>query len=106
MALPPGLDLSAYRILQEGLTNALKHARASRRRCRCATDPRAGARGPRRRLGGDGASGTTTALGGLGHGLVGIRERVKIYGGQMSAGASRAGGYVLRARFPLDGVGP
>jgi signal transduction histidine kinase len=42
---------------------------------------------------------------GLGHGLVGIGERVKIFGGDMSAGRSAAGGFALRARLPLDGDG-
>ncbi len=74
------IDLSAYRIVQEGLTNALKHARASsadvtvRYRGR-----RAPARGARRRPG-------SATSDGLGHGLVGVRERVKIYGGEMTAG--------------------
>jgi signal transduction histidine kinase len=108
VSLPPGLDLSAYRIVQEGLTNTLKHSGASE----AAVQVRYG---PRElevevRDDGSGGSGSSDARDGdsdtgLGHGLVGIRERVKIYGGQMSAGASRAGGYVLRARFPLDGVG-
>ena len=40
---------------------------------------------------------------GLGHGLVGVRERVKIYGGEMSAGSANGGGFVLSTRFPLDG---
>ena len=43
---------------------------------------------------------------GLGHGLVGVRERVKIYGGQMSAGTSEDGGFVLTTRLPLGGEGP
>ena len=78
VALPPGLDLSAYRIVQEGLTNTLKHARASQAEVEVrygATELRA--RGPRRR---PGRAPSTDA--GLGHGLVGIRERVKIYGGE------------------------
>ena len=40
---------------------------------------------------------------GLGHGLVGVRERVKIYGGEMSAGAANGGGFVLSTRLPLSG---
>ena len=95
--LPPGLDLSAYRILQEGLTNALKHAQAQHARVRVDYTPgqirlevRDDGRGP-------------TASDGMGHGLVGLRERVKIYGGEMTAGASEGGGFTLCARLPLDG---
>lgn len=97
-ALPPGLDLSAYRILQEGLTNALKHARASQAEvevCYSATELRLEVRD-------DGPGGPSTDAG-LGHGLVGIRERVRIFGGDMTAGASRTGGFVLRAQLPMDG---
>ncbi len=99
VALPPGLDLSAYRIVQEGLTNSLKHAGASR----AEVDVRYGATELQLEVRDNGAGGASTHQG-LGHGLIGVRERVKIYGGDMSAGVSRAGGFVLRARIPLDGA--
>ena len=97
--LPRGIDLSAYRIVQEGLTNALKHAHAS--------DADVTFRyGPDEleievRDNGQGSSTTD----GLGHGLVGVRERVKIYGGEMSAGSANGGGFVLSTRLPLDSNG-
>jgi signal transduction histidine kinase len=96
VALPRAIDLSAYRILQEGLTNALKHAGATRAdvTVRYASDEL------EVEVVDDGA-GTPTSDG-LGHGLVGIRERVKIYGGEMKAGPGPEGGFVLRARLPLD----
>jgi signal transduction histidine kinase len=101
VVLPPGLDLSAYRILQEGLTNTLKHghARAAEVEVEFAdTELRLEVRD-------DGRGGASSSAG-LGHGLVGISERVKIYGGEMWAGASLAGGFVLRVRLPLDGGDP
>ncbi|HEY6067652.1 MAG TPA: hypothetical protein VIU81_03090, partial [Gaiellaceae bacterium] len=52
----------------------------------------------------DGLGASTTD--GLGHGLVGVRERVKIYGGEMSAGTAAGGGFVLSTRLPLRGGGP
>lgn len=93
--LPPGLALSAYRIAQEGLTNVLKHAHTQRAEVhlRYGTD----ALELEVRDDGDGP----VAGDGLGHGLVGIRERVKLYGGTMTAGAAETGGFVLRARLPL-----
>jgi signal transduction histidine kinase len=95
--LPRALDLSAYRIIQEGLTNALKHAHASHADVRVRYEPdellidvRDDGHGP-------------TAGDGLGHGLVGVRERVKLYGGEMSAGALSDGGFALSTRVPLEG---
>ena len=93
--LPRGLDLSAYRIVQEGLTNALKHARASDAdvTVRYRTDELE----IEVRDNGDGSPTSD----GLGHGLVGVRERVKIYGGEMTAGAVPEGGFVLSTRLPI-----
>jgi signal transduction histidine kinase len=98
--LPRGVDLSAYRIVQEGLTNALKHARATTANVtvRYALDEL------QIEVRDNGVGSSTTD--GLGHGLVGVRERVKIYGGQMSAGSANGGGFVLSTRLPLSGDGP
>ena len=100
LTLPRAVDLSAYRIVQEGLTNALKHSHASHADVTIRYRPE--------ELGleiADDGEGPATSNGG-GHGLVGIRERVTIYGGQMSAGAGPAGGYLLSARLPVDGSRP
>jgi len=96
--LPPGVDLSAYRILQEGLTNTLKHGGARRADVTLYYDDAE----LRVEVRDDGLVPSTND--GLGHGLVGIGERVKIFGGTMSAGAAEAGGFLLRARLPLDGA--
>jgi len=97
--LPAALDLSAYRIVQEALTNTLKHAQASHaavalRYCGDALEIEVHDDG----RGGD--SGDEP-----GHGLVGIRERVKIYGGQMSAGPAPEGGFTVSIRMPIGGDG-
>ena len=103
VALPPGLDLSAYRIVQEGLTNTLKHAHARA----AEVDVQYGPTDLRVEVRDDGrATANGNGVGNsIGHGLVGIGERVKIYGGDMSARVSPAGGFVLSARLPLDGAG-
>ena len=95
--LPRAIDLSAYRIVQEGLTNALKHARAHRAdvTLRYAPDEL------QIEVRDDGTGGG--ASNGPGYGLVGVGERVKIYGGTMTAGAAPDGGFVLGARLPLGG---
>jgi signal transduction histidine kinase len=95
--LPHAMDLSAYRIVQEGLTNALKHAHASH------ADVTVRYRPDELQIevqdDGEGAAGSD----GLGHGLVGVNERVKIYGGEVTAGAGKRGGFVLSARLPVGG---
>jgi signal transduction histidine kinase len=93
--LPRGVDLSAYRIVQEGLTNALKHAQASDADVTVRYRPDEVEIEVRDNGAGDGAND------GLGHGLVGVRERVKIYGGEMSAGTTPEGGFVLSTRLPI-----
>jgi signal transduction histidine kinase len=93
--LPQGIDLSAYRIVQEGLTNALKHARASHAEVtvRYAPDE------VRIEVRDDGTGVITPD--GNGHGLIGIRERVKLYGGEMATDTTRTGGFTLSTRLPV-----
>jgi signal transduction histidine kinase len=97
--LPEALDLTAYRIVQEGLTNALKHAHASHADVTIRYG--SGELGIEVRDDGRGA----TPDGGDGHGLVGVGERVKIYGGEMTADTASGAGFVLRARLPLERYG-
>ena len=97
--LPRGIELSAYRIVQEGLTNALKHARATDADVTVRYWPDELEIEVR-----DNGQGSATSDG-LGHGLVGVRERVKIYGGEMTAGAASGGGFVLSTRLPISGDG-
>jgi signal transduction histidine kinase len=96
--LPPGVDLSAYRIIQEALTNVLKHADASHaevlvcyRTGELELQVTDDGRGPTDRPGG-------------GHGLVGMRERVALYGGILEAGRRDGGGYRLHARLRFEPV--
>jgi signal transduction histidine kinase len=96
-ALPPGVDVSAYRIVQEALTNALKHAGPAHAQVRM--HYLSGAVELEISDDGTGAS-TSTHRGG--HGLIGMRERVAFYGGQLDAGARPSGGYRIRARLPFE----
>jgi signal transduction histidine kinase len=98
--IPGPIDLSAYRIVQEGLTNALKHARARHADVTVRYRPDE----LELEVRDDGVG--TARSDGLGHGLVGIRERVKIYGGEMTAGSANGGGFVLSTRLPLRGAQP
>ena len=95
--LPHAIDVSAYRIVQEGLTNALKHARAGQAEVTLRYAPQEVQ--IEVRDDGAGVSGESDP----GYGLAGMRERVKIYGGEMSAGSENGGGFVLRTRLPLAG---
>ncbi len=94
-ALSPGVDLSAYRIVQEGLTNALKHAGRAHARVVVRYAP-----GEIQLEVADDGAGNGTGTG-AGHGLAGMRERVAMYGGELESGPRADGGYVLRARLPL-----
>jgi signal transduction histidine kinase len=98
-ALPRGIDISAYRIVQEALTNALKHANAHRADVALHYAPEQLTIEVRD----DGNGAASAAANGVGYGLVGIRERVKLYGGEMSAGRAHDGGFVLTTRLPVTG---
>ena len=95
--VPRSIDLAAYRIVQEGLTNALKHAHAS-----CADVTVRYAPGELQIEVRDDGRGDGNGDG-LGYGLLGVRERVTIYGGEMTAGAASGGGFLLSTRLPLGG---
>jgi signal transduction histidine kinase len=94
LPVPPGLDLSAYRIVQEALTNVLKHAGAH---ARAKVELVYGADCLEVAVTNRGATGTPGT--GTGHGLIGIRERVSVAGGTVEAGPAE-GGYAVRARLP------
>jgi signal transduction histidine kinase len=96
--LPAGVDLSAYRIVQEALTNTLKHAQASRGGVRV----KRSASELTLDISDDGAGSSEESL--EGHGLIGMQERAALLGGVLEAGPGKSGGFVVRARFPLDEV--
>ena len=98
--LPRALDLSAYRIVQEGLTNVRKHARATRADVTLEYSPDE----IRIEIRDDGKGAGLNES--PGYGLVGVRERVKIYGGEMTTGMANGGGYILSTRLPLGGRRP
>ncbi len=100
--LPSGVDLSAYRIVQEALTNALKHAGPVRTRVAV----RYSGEQLELEIADDGAPAGRAATkaaseNGGGQGLVGMRERVALYGGELHAGLRPEGGFVVRASLPL-----
>jgi signal transduction histidine kinase len=96
--LPAGIDLAAYRVVQEALTNVVKHGGGAETEVRVryqadAVEVTVADRG----------GGTMTArLEGSGHGLAGMRERVRVYGGELHAGRVRGGGFEVRALLPVQ----
>ena len=107
--LPPGVDLAAFRVVQEALTNVIKHAGQARTMVRLDYGPRdllitvsddgppAGSGPPAAPPGPGSGSG--------GRGLIGLRERIAVYGGELDAGPRPGGGWRLAARIPLDPAG-
>jgi signal transduction histidine kinase len=98
--LPASLDLTAYRIVQEALTNILKHAGPARASVIVHYDPEA----IRLVITDDGQASPTAD--GPGHGLLGMRERVNLFGGQLEAGPGPDGGYSVSAQLPLEPTPP
>lgn len=102
-SLPPGIDLAAYRILQEALTNVLKHAGHARVR----VNVRYSERELELEVTDDGSrvdeSLESSAVdgGAGGHGLIGMRERVLLYGGSLETGPAEDGGFKVRAELPV-----
>jgi len=94
--LAPGVDLSAYRILQEALTNIVKHANASSASVRL----RFGTTAVEVEVEDDGRGRAQNGNGG--HGLIGMRERVELYGGEIETGPREGGGFRVRARLPVQ----
>ncbi|MGI8684232.1 MAG: sensor histidine kinase [Acidimicrobiales bacterium] len=100
--LPPTLEVSAYRLVQEALTNTLKHAEASNATVRLSYGLDALDVG----IVDDGRGDAGTGRAGVGgHGLIGMRERVSIHGGRFRAGPRLEGGFEVWATFPLNGAG-
>jgi signal transduction histidine kinase len=95
--LPAGIDLSAYRIVQEALTNVVKHTEDAA----AEVVIRYGEHALELDVVDDG-HGRATSTNGSGHGLIGMRERVALYGGTLEAGTRNGGGYAVCARLPLE----
>ena len=95
--LPAAVDISAYRIVQEALTNVLKHAGQATAEVsvKCGTDE------VLIEVTDNGAGPQPARQPGGGHGLAGMRERVALFGGELTAGPRPDGGFAVRARLPL-----
>jgi signal transduction histidine kinase len=101
--LPPGLDLAAYRAIQEALTNVIKHAGKSRTLVRLdyrEADLVVEVADAGRPIAAPGPA--AAGVPGSGRGLLGLRERMALYGGDLDAGPAPGGGWLVRARLPVD----
>ena len=94
--LPGGVDLAAYRIVQEALTNASKHAAGGRAEVVVRYERNA----VEVEIADDGGSAVVRPGAGGGHGLIGIRERVALYGGTLDVGRG-PDGFLVHARLPI-----
>jgi signal transduction histidine kinase len=95
--LSPGIELSVYRIVQEALTNTLKHAGPARAEVRI----RYTADGVEVEVRDDGRGAAVASVNGSGHGIVGMRERVALFGGELELGPRVGGGFRVSARLPV-----
>jgi signal transduction histidine kinase len=97
-SLPAGVELAAYRVVQEAITNAIKYAGGA------PTDVRVRYRADEVELQvrDRGHGGAESPVGGGGHGLVGMRERVRVFGGELRTGRRADGGFEVLARIPLE----
>jgi signal transduction histidine kinase len=93
--VPRGVDLAAYRIVQEALANASKHAAGAAAHVTVRYDRRAV------EIEVEDEGGTPRANGDGGHGLIGIEERVALYGGTLDLGQQPTGGFRVKARLPI-----
>ena len=100
--LPAGLDLAAYRVIQEAVTNVIKHA--STDRCTVTVDYQDDSLTVEITDAGTGAGVTGDGCLAAGHGIAGMRERVGMYRGEFRAGPRPGGGFGVTARFPLKGA--
>ncbi len=98
--LPPGLDVTAYRILQEALTNAVKYASGARTAVVVEFEER-----ELRLEVADSGGASAGPMSNSGRGLIGMRERVAMFGGQLETARQADGGFAVRARLPLPGAG-
>jgi signal transduction histidine kinase len=96
--LPAGAEPAIYRVVQEALTNAIKHAGAATTRVELTW----GEDALELRVADSGDGGPTPQLTGAGHGLIGMRERLRVHGGELDAGQRPGGGFEVVARLPLE----